>query len=204
MGNGTLARRELNVAGLPTIVFGHRSLIWWGTMGMMLIEGTMFAITLAAYFFLRTRSSDWPPGLMPPRITAGTVNLAIFLVSVAPAIWVQKVAEKGDLGKTQIGLVVMSLVGIGNLIARVYEFPSLMSTWDANAYASITWMLLGLHTVHLATDWADTVVLTVLMFTDRVDGKRFMDTSENSDYWYFVVLTWIPIYLVIYWAPRWL
>jgi heme/copper-type cytochrome/quinol oxidase subunit 3 len=199
-----MQKRELNVAGYPSVVFGYRSLIWWGTMGMMLIEGTMFAITLAAYFFLRTRSSDWPPGLMPPRITAGTVNLAIFLVSVAPAIWVQKVAEKGDLGKTQIGLVVMSLVGIGNLIARVYEFPSLMSTWDANAYASITWMLLGLHTVHLATDWADTVVLTVLMFTDRVDGKRFMDTSENSDYWYFVVLTWIPIYLVIYWAPRWL
>jgi cytochrome c oxidase subunit III len=199
-----MQKRELNVAGLPTIVFGYRSLIWWGTMGMMLIEGTMFAITVSAYFFLRTRSSDWPPGLMPPRLTAGTINLIVFLLSVAPAIWTQKVAQRGDLKMTRIGLVVMSLVGVGNLIARVYEFPSLMSTWDANAYASITWMLLGLHTVHLATDWADTVVLAVLMFTDRVDGKRFMDSSENSDYWYFVVLTWIPIYLVIYWAPRWL
>jgi cytochrome c oxidase subunit 3 len=199
-----MQKRELNVAGLPSIVFGYRSLIWWGTMGMMLIEATMFAITVSAYFFLRTRSSDWPPGLMPPRLTAGTINLIIFLLSVAPAIWTQKVAQRGDLRLTRIGLVVMSLVGVGNLIARVYEFPSLMSTWDANAYASITWMLLGLHTVHLATDWADTVVLSVLMFSDNVDGKRFMDSSENSDYWYFVVLTWIPIYLVIYWAPRWL
>jgi len=170
----------------------------------MMIEGTMFAITVSAYFFLRTRSSDWPPGLMPPRLTAGTINLIIFLVSVAPAVWTQKVAQRGDLKLTRIGLIVMSLFGAGNLIARVFEFPSLMSTWDANAYASITWMLLGLHTVHLATDWADTVVLSVLMFTDRIDGKRFMDSSENSDYWYFVVLTWIPIYLVIYWAPRWL
>ncbi len=199
-----MQKRELNVAGLPSVVFGHRSLIWWGTAGLMMIEGTMFAITVAAYFFLRTRSSDWPPGLMPPRVTAGTVNLIIFLVSLAPAIWTQKVAERGDLVATRIGLVLMTLFGIGNLVARVYEFPSLMSTWDANAYASITWMLLGLHTVHLATDWADTVVLALLMFTDRVDGKRFMDSSENSDYWYFVVFTWIPIYLVIYWAPRWL
>ncbi len=199
-----MQKRELNVAGLPSVVFGHRSLIWWGTAGLMLIEGTMFAITVASYFFLRTRSSDWPPGLMPPRVTAGTVNLVIFLLSLAPAIWTQKVAERGELVATRIGLVVMSLVGVANLVARVFEFPSLMSTWDANAYASITWMLLGLHTVHLATDWADTVVLAVLMFTDRVDGKRFMDSSENSDYWYFVVFTWIPIYLVIYWAPRWL
>ncbi len=199
-----MQKRELNVSDLPSVVFGHRSLIWWGTAGMMLIEGTMFAITVATYFYLRTRSIDWPPGLMPPRLTAGTVNLVIFILSLAPAVWTQKVAGRRDLGKTRTGLVIMSLVGMGNLAARVYEFPSLMSTWDANAYASITWMLLGLHTVHLVTDWVDTVVLTVLMYTDRIDGRRFVDSSENSDYWYFVVLTWIPIYLVIYWAPRWL
>lgn len=200
-----MPKRELNVSELPTVVFGNRSLIWWGTMGLMMIEGTMFAIAVASYFFLRTRSIDWPPGLLPPRITAGTANLVIFVLSVAPSMWAQKVAEKRDLRSTRISMVVMSLIGIANLVARVYEFPSLMSTWDANAYASITWMLLGLHTVHLVTDWADTVVLTVLlMFNELVDGKRFMDVSENSDYWYFVVVTWIPIYLVIYWAPRWL
>jgi cytochrome c oxidase subunit III len=199
-----MQRRELNVAGLPTVVFGYRSIIWWGTLGMMLIEGTMFAITIASYFYLRTRSSDWPPGLMPPRITAGTLNLVLFVLSVAPAIWVQKGAEKASLFVSRVGLIIMSAVGLVILLIRIYEFPSLMSTWDANAYASITWMLLGLHTVHLATDWADTVVLTVMMFTRHVNGKRFMDVSENSDYWYFVVLTWIPIYLVIYWVPRWL
>ena len=199
-----MQRRELNVAGLPTVVFGYRSLIWWGTMGMMQIEGTVFALAIASYFFLRTRTSDWPPGLMPPRITAGTINLILFLLSVAPAIWVQKGAEKADLFVSRVGLIIMSTIGLVILIVRIYEFPSLMSTWDANAYASITWMLLGLHTVHLATDWVDTVVLTVMMFTQHVNGKRYMDVSENSDYWYFVVLTWIPIYLVIYWVPRWL
>jgi heme/copper-type cytochrome/quinol oxidase subunit 3 len=135
---------------------------------------------------------------------AGTINLVIFVLSAVPAIWTQKAAEKANLLISRVGLSVMSLLGLAILIIRIFEFPSLMSTWDANAYASITWMLLGLHTVHLATDWADTVVLTFLMFTKHVNGKRYMDVSENSDYWYFVVLTWIPIYLVIYWAPRWL
>jgi cytochrome c oxidase subunit I+III len=74
--------------------------------------------------------------------------------------------------------------------------------WDQNAYGSVVWTLLGLHTVHLLTDWFDTVVLTVLMFTGPVEGKRFMDVSENSDYWYFVILTWVPIYFVLYFAPR--
>jgi cytochrome c oxidase subunit I+III len=87
-------------------------------------------------------------------------------------------------------------------VLRWFEFRSLNSTWDANAYASVTWTLLGLHTVHLVTDWFDTVVLTALFYTDRVEGKRYMDASENADYWYFVVFAWLPIYAVLYFAPR--
>jgi cytochrome c oxidase subunit I+III len=199
-----MPRRELNVSDLPSVVFGHRSLIWWGTAGMMLIEGTAFAITIAAYFYLRTRSTDWPPGLLPPRPSAGTINLALFLISLVPNVWTQKVAERADLRLTRIGLVIMTLIGLGNIVIRCYEFPRLMCTWDANAYASSVWLLMGLHTAHVITDWVDTAVLCALFFTPHVQGRRYMDASENADYWYFVVFTWIPIYAVIYLAPRFL
>jgi cytochrome c oxidase subunit I+III len=33
-------------------------------------------------------------------------------------------------------------------------------------------------------------------------GKRFVDVSENALYWWFVVLTWLPIYATLYLAPR--
>ena len=46
--------------------------------------------------------------------------------------------------------------------------------------------------------------VAVLFFTGPIDGKRFMDASENSDYWYFVVASWLPIWFVIYFVPRWL
>jgi heme/copper-type cytochrome/quinol oxidase subunit 3 len=26
--------------------------------------------------------------------------------------------------------------------------------------------------------------------------------SESAFYWYFVVLVWLPLYVVIYWVPR--
>ena len=63
---------------------------------------------------------------------------------------------------------------------------------------------MGLHITHLLTDWVESVVLATLFFSPHVEGKRFVDAEENASYWYFVVITWIPIYLVIYWAPRWL
>jgi hypothetical protein len=40
------------------------------------------------------------------------------------------------------------------------------------------------------------------MFNEQPEGKRFVDVAENSGYWNFVVLSWVPIYLVVYWAPR--
>jgi cytochrome c oxidase subunit 3 len=202
MGNGTVGRRELNVAGLPTVVFGHRSLIWWGTLGMMAIEGTMFAIVLVAYFYLRTRVNDWPPGVMPPALLYGALNTGLFVISVVPNQITKKAAEKGNRRAVQIWLVVLSVMGVGNIVLRGFEFSALNCQWDANAYASVLWMIMGLHTAHLVTDWFDTCVLAVLFFTGPFDGRRFMDASENSDYWYFVVLAWLPIWFVIYWVPR--
>jgi cytochrome c oxidase subunit III len=49
---------------------------------------------------------------------------------------------------------------------------------------------------------ADTGVLTALMCIGPIEERRFVDVSENSMYWYFVVLTWLPIAAVIYLAPR--
>jgi heme/copper-type cytochrome/quinol oxidase subunit 3 len=40
------------------------------------------------------------------------------------------------------------------------------------------------------------------MFCGAVDANRFVDVSENAVYWNFVVLSWLPIYAVIYLAPR--
>ena len=202
MANGTVARRELNVAGLPTIVFGSRSIIWWGTIGMMAIEGTMFAIVVAAYFYLRTRVNDWPPGLMPPALLWGGINTGLFLISIVPNQIVKKIAQKGDREGVQWWLVVLAGIGVANIVFRAFEFANLNCQWDANAYASVLWIILGLHTVHLVTDWFDTCVLAALFFVGPFDARRFMDASENSDYWYFVVLAWLPIWFVIYWAPR--
>jgi heme/copper-type cytochrome/quinol oxidase subunit 3 len=73
---------------------------------------------------------------------------------------------------------------------------------DANAYGSIVWFILGLHTTHLLTDVGDTIVLTVLMFTRHATERRFSDVGDNAFYWYFVVGSWLLLYGLIYWAPR--
>jgi heme/copper-type cytochrome/quinol oxidase subunit 3 len=194
----------LDVSKLPTLQFGTKSLTWCGIMGMMAIEGMFFVLTIASYFYLHSRSLEWPPHENPPMLFWGTLNLVVFLLSVIPTEWYRRRARKGDGRAVRIGLVIVSLIGIINLVIRYFELRHLNCDWSLDAYGSTVWLLMGLHVTHLLTDLVDTIVLTVLFFTSKVEGKRFMDASENADYWYFVVVSWIPIYLVIYWAPRWL
>ena len=99
---------------------------------------------------------------------------------------------------------VLLWIGIVLLVIRGFEFNSLNVRWTDNAYGSIIWALLLLHTTHILTDWFDTVVLAFLMRTPLgYEGRRLVDTDENSLYWRYVWLLWIPIYLMIYWVPRW-
>jgi cytochrome c oxidase subunit III len=199
-----LGTTVLDVSKLPTVQFSTKSLTWCGIIGMMAIEGMFFVLTIASYFYLHSRSIEWPPHEDPPMLFWGTLNLVVFLVSVLPTEWYRRRARRGDRRSVQIGLVIVSLFGILNLVIRYFELRHLNCDWSLDAYGSAVWLLMGLHVTHLLTDLVDTIVLAVLFFTPLVEGKRFMDASENADYWYFVVVSWVPIYLVIYWAPRWL
>lgn len=194
--------RSIDVSGLPSYAFGHRSIMWWGTWGMMLIEGTVFALALATYFYLRSHSNTWPMSMLPPDLLWGTLNTFILLASAIPNHLAKKAAEAEKVQGVRIWLCVGLVFGFAFIAVRVMEFAALNVRWDSNAYGSIVWTLMGFHTAHLVTDVADTIVLTVLFFTGPLEGKRFVDVAENALYWYFVVCAWLPIYFAVYWGAR--
>jgi cytochrome c oxidase subunit 3 len=193
---------ELDVSGLPTYAYGNRSLMWWGTLGMILIESTVFALAIVTYFYLREHSYQWPPHGDPPALIYGTLNTLVLLVSLIPNQWTKKVAEQENLPAVRVGLTVCVAFSVVFVILRVFEFGALHTSWNDSAYGSIVYALLILHTIHLVTDLIDSVVLTVLMYTGPLSGRRFVDVSENAFYWYFVVGSWLLIYATVYWAPR--
>ena len=192
----------LDVSTLPSYAFSHRSLTWWGTAGLVAIESTVFALTIISYFYLRGHATQWPPGSPPPALLWGTLNTVVLLISIVPNLLVKRAAMRADLRWMRIWLSAALALSLLFLGLRVLEFDTLNVRWDTDAYGSAVWLLMGFHTVHLLTDTYDSIVLLTLFHTGPLEGKRLVDASENTDYWYFVVASWIPIYLVIYWAPR--
>ena len=194
--------RAIDVSHLPDYAFSHRSIMWWGGASLMAIEGMMFALLIVSYIYLKGRSPEWPPGYFAPVLFWGTLNTAILLASSVPNQLAKKAAERMDLRALRLSLAIAIGFGVVFSIVRMFEFAALNVWWDSNAYGSVVWVLLGFHTTHLVTDLVDSVALEVLLFTGPLQKSHFVDAAENSLYWHYVVIAWLPVYAFIYLAPR--
>jgi heme/copper-type cytochrome/quinol oxidase subunit 3 len=192
-----------DVSGLPDYAFGLRSLIFWGVMGFMAVEGTAFLLAAGTYLYLRGPAGSWPPEpIAPPDLLWGTVFTIVLVLSEIPNRWLNRQACNQRAAPVRWGTVLMTVLGLVLIGLRALEFPHLNVRWDANAYGSATWLLMVLHTAHVITDLADTAVVMVWLFTHEIRGAEYSDVSDYCAYWTFVVVTWLPLYALVYWAPR--
>ena len=113
----------LDVSGLPSYGFSHRSLMWWGTAGMIAIEGTAFAFMIIIYFYLRSLAQTWPEGGAAPNLLWGTLNLGIIIASAIPNAYADKAAIDHDLHKVRTAMISASLFGLALCAVRWLVHP---------------------------------------------------------------------------------
>jgi len=193
--------RTIDVSHLPDHAFGPRALTWWGTTGFMVIEGTVFALAAASLLYLRGLSPNWPPSTAPPSLFWGSLNTLVLALSGIPNQLTKRAAEREDLPAAKRWLSLCLVFGVAFCAIRAMEFRVLNVAWYTNAYGSIVWVLLGLHTFHVLTDVLDSAVLRLMLSYAPFKSTMFANTSENSLYWYFVLALWIPVYVLIYLLP---
>ncbi len=193
----------IDVAGLPDAAFGPKSLIWWGSFGFMLLEGSGFLVACGAYLYLASQSPAWPPrGDRPPDLSwSGLFTLAL-LASMVPNLWLRRRVERREPVSARWGVLAMTVIGLALTAVRAVELAHLNVRWSWDAYGSAVWLLMVLHTSHLLTDLGDTGVQAAWLFTHEIGDQQFSDVHDNCDYWTFVVLAWVPIYALVYFAPR--
>ena len=193
-----------DVSTLPKHAFGAAAITWWAMLGLMLIEGITLVLVVAAYVYIRQNYHEWPPAHTPlPSLLWPIVNLLLLVVSVAPAVWAFRAARRHDPDGIRIALWIQGAMGVLAMILRYVELQSLNVRWDTNAYGSVAWGVLVAHAVVAVTDVLDTIGLALLFTIAEPEEKHFVDTCENSQFWYFIVASWIPLFILVFLYPRW-
>lgn len=196
-------RTVLDVSGLPSIHFGSKSILWWGTIGFIVIEGFTIMLMVASYLYLRLNEHGWPPGRTPnPDLLIPTINTLVILSVIIPMRWADTAAKKFDRAGVIKGLGIASALSLVAVVLRWWDLLALNVRWDTHAYGSAAWGVVTLHATLILLDLIESAVMVWLFATHRAELKHYPDVSDAALYQYFLSLGWVPLYFIIYWGPR--
>jgi cytochrome c oxidase subunit III len=195
-------RAVADVRALPRTVFGNRSIMWWGTVGFIMIEGSTLFICVVSYFYLRRNFATWPPQhIFLPSLLFPTIQAALMLLSIIPMRGVDRASKRLDLPAVRSGMVICSVLIVIMCVLRALEFSALKVRWDTTAYGSVAWATLVAHGTLLLLETAETLAITVLLFQPNVEDRDLSGVSDNALYWYFLTGVWIPLYVMVFLTP---
>jgi heme/copper-type cytochrome/quinol oxidase subunit 3 len=199
-------RAVMDLSALPDMVFGPRDIMWWGTVGFVVIEGFTLCLTAAVYLYLQQNFATWPPEGTPlPSLGVPTLQVVLMILSLPLVWWISKAAHRFDLGAVRIGLTVAAVVvGVFTGLRIVEAVSSLNVKWDTNAYGSAQWLILGSHFTLLLIEFVEVTGMAGIFWLAPLEKKHFSDAADMAFYWYFMVLSWIPLYVLCFLVPRWI
>ena len=118
-----------------------------------------------------------------------------------PVYVADRASRRLDEGGVKRWLLISSLISLPIPVLRWYELWALNVRWDTNAYGTAAWTIVATHATLLLLDVADTIGLTLFYWLKPMPIKAMSDVADNSFYWYFMVLVWVPLYLIVYVGP---
>jgi cytochrome c oxidase subunit III len=196
-------RALIDVSALPTVVFGSRATSWWGMMCFMAVESLTLAICAVSYFYLRKNFQAWPPeGTRLPSLLLPTIAVVALVASNALAVMLDRAAKKENFARTRVMLGIATVAGMVLFVIRIFEFQSLNTSWDSNAYGSIAWAVMAFHGSLMLMDTLETGGLALVYMFGKPQRKHYVHASENAIYWGFTTLSWVPLYVIVFWGPR--
>lgn len=203
--SGPIDGRPIDVSALPRLHTGREAPVWWGIAGLIVIEAMLAASLIASYFYLRIHHAVWPPaGVAVPDLLWPGIEL-VLLLSGCVMLWGAGRALERGRRMSFVMSVFVSLILIAAVPAsRWRQFEAVDFRWDSHPYGSIVWTVAGFHSVQVISLVLWIAVIALLGLGGAFTPRRRIAVVVVTLYGWFVALTGIPLYLVLYGSPRWL
>jgi heme/copper-type cytochrome/quinol oxidase subunit 3 len=189
----------MTVAAAPVVrtapVTRGYSTAWWGMVVLIMTEAMIFLALLSAYFFVRAGSKEWPlGGIEVPELPRTIIFTVILLGSSIPIFWMEHALFRGHMRQVEAGLLISFLMGAAFLVNTVYDFQHMGFGWRDNTYASLFYVILGLHGLHVLAGLVMSATVQAKVLTGRVSKEHHTTPEVFALYWHFVDGVWIFVF----------
>ena len=194
---------DIDVSNFPRLVTGTRAPLFWAMIFLVTIETLVFSTLISTYFYLRMGEPQWPPaGVDPPKLLLPTLNTLVLIASSVAVYWADNGIKAGEQRTLRIWMLVAVGLSMLFLILKVVEYSNVEYGPADHAYGSIVWTIVGFHSAHVLSVTLKAIVVDLLAWWGFFNQERRIGVQVNGIYWHFVVAVWIPLYAVLYFAPR--
>jgi cytochrome c oxidase subunit III len=189
---------------LPDRLSGGRAPTWWGMLLLITIEAMVFGSLFAGYVYLRLGAAEWPPpGFELPGLTLPLINTFVLGASSVAIVIATRALKRGDQRQLKLWLGAGLVLEIVFLAIKVIESRDFGQDWSTHAYGSIYWSINGLHTLHVIVAILMASAALVLALRGYYTPQRRLGMQVVAIYWQFVAVVWLPVFIVLYFLPRW-
>jgi cytochrome c oxidase subunit III len=194
---------DLDLRHIDVRRHGHEPPLYWGIWGLMIVEAVVFASLISSFLYLRLLADNWPPaGTEPPSLLLPTINTGVILATMPFVRIADRAVTAGHRGRLVLGLAGGLVLALAFIVIKSIEYGKMDFRWDDHAYGSAVYAITGFHAAHMVVLVLKTIVILVLAVRGYFKPWRDVGIQVNGIYWYFVVVVWIPIYLVVFVMPK--
>jgi cytochrome c oxidase subunit 3 len=165
---------------------------WWGMVGFVATEATLFGSLIGAYAYLRFKNVQWPPdGIPEPAVVLPLVLAAALAATSVPMALAASAAKRGLARRTWTLIAIALAVQSAVFGIQLHQFAHDLDRFapQRDAYASIYYTLLGASHAHIALGLLLNAWL-VLRLATGLTRYRVVGVRAIAFYWHAVnVLT---------------
>lgn len=161
----------------------------------------MFAVLFAAYAVLHTSTFGGPSGKELFDLPFVLVETFILLTSSFTCGLGILAMRKENRNQTFTWFLITFLLGFAFLAMEIYEFNHLIAeghTWQASAFLSAYFSLVGTHGLHITAGLLWLAILLVYMITKGLTNSATRKLTLLSIFWHFLDIVWIFIFTMVY------
>jgi len=188
---------------LPTQSVSGESPGWWGMAMFLLVDSSLYAALVFAYFYLWLVAPVWPPpGHAQPGLALPMVGIALLLAGSAAVRWARhrNARNLSDGGRHLLLLSLLLLCSF--LLTQWLTLLDYGQPPQSHAYASLLWILVGYQGVHAAVALLMVVFVWLRSRRGLITAERSRDYRVFTLFWHYTTGLWLIGLVLVHLFPR--
>ena len=187
---------------LPSQYAARNAPGWWALVMSLLVDGSLFASLVFAYFYLWLGSEAWPPaGMAVAGWPAALAALALLPACAGGVAFATRALRRGAMGRAIAGWLATALLGTAFVAMHAWAMAATGAP-SSHAYASVAWTLAGFHAVHVLLAILFALFVAARLKRGLATAATPLESRVTAGLWRYTVAQGLLAWAVLHLFPR--